>query len=152
MSNKFIDIKQTTDVAELQARVRELEESLSEQEEWCDKLIVQSKQAGELLDIAQRRIEQLEELVGLYQQTVEQYERLTETYSSDCTFRPCYDSGSPKLTHGIGMSYDKDAGAKVYRVSDPDGPLIPELEFKKAEFEIGRGEGIHFGIRWNKKR
>ena len=53
------------------------------------------------------------------------------------------------LTHGIGLSYSADEGSKIYRVSDPDGPLIPNIKFKKAELEIGHGQGIHFGLHWD---
>lgn len=155
MSDKFIDIKQTTDIAELQEMVYNQNVKIESLRGRIKYLEEQLRAANETIQVQQSVLRDYETLTSMQGDTLSEYDRLMAEYSGEME-----DSMSPSrgrgpsgshLTHGIGISYSADEGSKVYRVSDPDGPLIPSMKFKKAELEIGRGQGIHFGVHWDKK-
>lgn len=156
MSTYFIDINQTTDIAELQAMVRELQHDLSRMKLERDGLRDEVKYLTQSLESKDRLIEQMNGIIQIYENTMQSYQTIAE----DCfsigldqdTEQTSISEYRSHLNHGIGVSYSKERGPKVYRVSDPSGPILPELEFQQAEFEVGRGEGIHFGIHWKRRK
>lgn len=156
MSGKFIDIKQTTDIAELQETVQQQSAKIDALRGRIKYLEDQLKAANVTIQTQQSVLRDYETLAHMQNHTLSEYDRLMDEYSGGSGHSSPAPTGlgpsGSHLTHGFGMSYSADEGAKLYRVSDPDGPLIPELEFKQAELEIGRGQGIHFGIHWNKKK
>ena len=156
MSEYFIDINQTTDIAELQAIVREVQHELSLVKLERNRLRDEITYLKQSLESKDRMIEQMNDIIQIYENTMQSYQSIAE----DCLgVGVNQDSGQVSTTgykshlnHGIGVSYSKEHGPNVCRVSDPSGPMIPDLEFQQAELEIGRGEGIHFGIHWKKRR
>lgn len=169
----FVDIHRSTEEEELKGQLRAYKvrvDYLQKQLENAGKTIQQlEKEKTELYDMIQHDqgiIAEYEAMVAKmlesdpspskdpFQEAYDEY--MQRTPSQDpipSGYQPLSGIGptGTHLTHGFGMSLDRDSGAKLYRVSDPDGPLIPQYKFKRAEFEIGRGQGIHFGLSFDKK-
>ena len=168
-STDYIGLEKSTNVKELQDTVRKVTAELKRMEDLGDRIIEQTKASNTLLDRANARITELEEIIQIQEETIQAYEvAIQRTVSGipapqifqvgNRLYTPDPDDGGyqtyrtgGKLQRGFGLSVDKDGKAKAYRCEDPDGPLIPKLEYKGGEIEIG-DEGFHFEVRLGKKK
>lgn len=164
MSSDFIELKRSPK-DNSQKEVERLRDELNQLKKVCDiwkttatRYQEKTVQLERNLEDAKIRIAELEGITGIQQNTIWQYEHAVKEAmcevmgSVDMTDSiDVADEIQPSpygLTHGIGISYRKDEGSKIYRVADPNGPLIPKQKFKGGELEISPGEGIHFGLHW----
>lgn len=128
-------------------------DNASKAEYWrkrCEKLEKELKDAYDLMDMMRetidghtRFIDDLNELHRMELDEAKEFDRPGEPQTPDEE-----DSYQSEFDAGIGLSFGGGKDPKLYRLSDPQGPLAPKRKFAGARVEIQPGRGFGVKLRW----
>ena len=123
----------------------------------CKKLEEELKYTKELLSISDATIQEMQANIDCLNEYVELLEQDSDSGDSyDSHGVVPYQSESPRhrteFSRGLGLSVEADGSSDLYRLSDPDGDLIPKRKFEGVDVEVSPGRGFRVGLRFGKKK